>query len=528
MPKCKNQTQYNSAIQIDGKSLNFSIHQSSNPDYANRIEQLSIGELRINPRNARTHSKRQIKQIGASIVQFGFLNPILIDESGKVLAGHGRLAAAKVLGISEVPVVRIEHLNEAEKRAYVLADNKLALNAGWDSEVLAIELGELSLLLPVMDLDLDITGFSTGELDQILIDHEADASDPADDSEPDGEGADVTVFGDIWQLGNHRLLCGDARDEAGIDNLFGSKHAAMVITDPPYNVSVKGHVGGRGKVQHKEFAFASGEMSRKEYAEFLSQTIDQMVRVSADGALIYVFIDWRHVEALLQVGHNIGLELKNICVWNKTTPGQGSFYRSAHELIAVFHKPGAATVNNIELGKHGRNRTNVLTFAGVNTFQTKKGDDLALHPTVKPVAMIAEAIKDASRRKAIIFDPFSGSATTILAAEKVGRRCFGIEYEPHYVDVAIRRWQAFTGKDAVFIKTACSPDAITGVISAPVDQPANHPPPRSILPSKKSPRYEQSNSKRTTQNQLPRPHQVRWMVPLSLVMGVTIRQLERL
>ncbi|MBL4575416.1 MAG: site-specific DNA-methyltransferase [Opitutaceae bacterium] len=442
----------------DATPLSENIDQNlpGNKYLSGHIKLLSPEELHSNPRNARTHSKRQLKQIAASIGKFGFLNPILIDETGMVLAGHGRLEASKLLELAEVPVVRVEHLSTAEKRAYVLADNKLALNAGWDREMLAIELDDLAVLLPDLELDLDveITGFSMGEVDELVLDHEARSKDPADELADPDNCEDVTIRGDLWQLGSHRLLCGDARDAIGISNLFGSDRAELVITDPPYNVRIKGHVGGRGKTQHKEFAFASGEMSRSEFCEFLNQSLTQMMVISGDGALLYVFMDWRHVEELLQAGRDIGLVLKNICVWNKTTPGQGSFYRSAHELIVVFHKPGASSINNIELGKHGRNRSNVWTYPGVNTFKVGKNDDLTAHPTVKPVTMIAEAIKDASKRGAIVFDPFLGSGTTILAAEKVGRRCYGIEYEPNYVDVAIRRWQEFTGKDAVLLETA--------------------------------------------------------------------------
>lgn len=210
-------------------------------------------------------------------------------------------------------------------------------------------------------------------------------------------------------------------------------------------------MGGRGRTKHDEFAFASGEMSEEEFGTFLQDSMKVMRDHSDDGALLYLFMDWRHIEVLLSVGRELRLTHKNICVWNKTTPGQGSFYRSAHELVAVFAKPGDTSTNNVQLGKHGRNRTNVWTYPGVNTFQTGKAGELSLHPTVKPVAMIAEAIKDASKRRDIVLDSFLGSGTTLLSAEKVGRRCFGVEYEPKYIDVAIRRWQQMTGKDAVLI-----------------------------------------------------------------------------
>lgn len=413
------------------------------------LEYVATEKLTPNARNARTHSKKQIHQIAESVRQFGFNNPVLVDDAYEVIAGHGRLLAAQELGILEVPVVCLSHLSEAEKRAYVLADNKIALNAGWDGELLAVELGDLAVLLPETDLALEITGFDTGEIDIILTDFDDPEPSPdKQDDVPTPSETAVSHHGDIWQMGPHRVLCGDVRNPEGVAALWADERADQVITDPPFNVRVQGHVGGRGKTRHSEFAFASGEMSGDEYRSFLRDSISVMVDHSKDGALLYLFMDWRHIELLLSVGRELGLCLKNICVWNKTTPGQGSFYRSAHELVAVFAKPGNPTTNNVQLGRYGRNRTNVWTFPGVNTFQAGNEGDLALHPTVKPVAMIAEAIKDASRRGDTVFDPFLGSGTALLAAEKVGRRCYGVEYEPRYVDVAIRRWQEMTGKDA--------------------------------------------------------------------------------
>jgi DNA modification methylase len=416
-----------------------------------KIDRVSVERIKPDPGNARTHSRKQTNQIANSIGQFGFTNPILVDEKSVIIAGHGRLEAARQLGLTKVPVIRIHHLNKAQKRALMLADNKIAENAGWDFELLAAEFEELSVELPDLGFDLELTGFSTGEIDSILDDHEGRSSEPAEIIEPINGHPPVSQRGQLWQLGKHRLICGDSRDPNTASSLFGDELAIMVITDPPYNVRIKGHVGGRGKVKHQEFAFASGEMSDEQYQQFLKQTLQNIVRVSTEGALIYSFIDWRHVEGLLTCGRGLRLILKNICVWNKTTPGQGSFYRSAHELVVVFQKAGANSINNIELGKYGRNRTNVWSYPGVNTFRTGKRDELAIHPTVKPVGMIAEAIKDASRRNDVVFDPFIGSGTTILAAEKVGRRCYGVEYEPKYVDTAIRRWQELTGKDAVLL-----------------------------------------------------------------------------
>jgi len=457
-------------------SKNFRSHKShgatdeprNNPSVHRHLEYVATDKLTPNARNARTHSKKQIRQIAESVRQFGFNNPILIDDAYEVIAGHGRLQAAQELGIHEVPVVRLSHLSEAEKRAYVLADNKIALNAGWDGELLAAEIGDLAVLLPDIDLDLEITGFETGEIDLLLTDFEESGSSSAkEDRVPMPKETTVSQPGDVWHLGRHRVLCGDSRDAKAVAALWAERQADLVITDPPFNVRVQGHVGGRGKIKHSEFAFASGEMSEDEYRKFLRDSLDVMAGRLTDGALLYLFMDWRHIELLLSVGREHGLSLKNVCVWNKTTPGQGSFYRSAHEFVVVFGKPGQSPTNNVQLGRYGRNRTNVWTYPGVNSFQAGKGGDLALHPTVKPVAMIAEAIKDASGRSESVFDPFLGSGTTLLAAEKVGRRCFGVEYEPRYVDVSIRRWQQVTGKDAVLAhRVSATGEADAGIDSS--------------------------------------------------------------
>jgi DNA modification methylase len=423
-----------------------------------KIIQRAINSLRRNPKNARIHSKKQVRQIVDSIRAFGFISAILIDEHGFILAGHGRWEAAMSIGMTEIPVIVVDHLTDAEKRLFAIADNKIALNAGWNEDLLAIEAGELSVAFSEHEVGFhfEITGFSPGEIDRMLTNHESDERDPADVFEPEA-GSPVSSRGDKWLLGgNHQILCGDAQSTDDMARLNGGASIGLVITDPPYNVPVQGHVGGRGQVKHDEFAFASGEMTDLEFEHFLFVTIGLMISCCRLGALVYVFMDWRRIEILLKACRRLGLDLRNICVWNKTTPGQGSFYRSAHELIAVCQIPGGKAINNIELGKHGRNRSNVWNFPGVNNFRTGESDERSIHPTVKPVAMIAEAIKDASRRGDVVLDPFLGSGTTLLACEKVGRVCHGLEYEPRYVDTAIRRWQDFTAGDAILIATGSS------------------------------------------------------------------------
>ena len=406
----------------------------------------SLGDLKPFERNARTHSKRQIGQIAKSIRRFGFVNPVLVDDGGGVVAGHGRIEAARILGISEVPVLSLGAMSTAERRAYIIADNRLAELAGWDNDLLASELGELQSLID--DIDFECLGFDQGELDALL----ASADDKgAGDAVPDIDESSpvVTRTGDIWILGRHRLICGDSRDPAVFDRLMAGEKAAMVFTDPPYNVPVNGHVCGLGAVKHAEFAMASGEMNESEFATFLETVLGNSARVSADGSIHYVCMDWRHMRELLKAGDAVYSELKNLVVWNKDNGGMGSFYRSKHELVFVFKKGSAAHINNFGLGEKGRYRTNVWDYAGVNSLKKSRAEELAMHPTVKPVAMVADAIRDCSNSKDIVLDAFSGSGTTIIAAEQTGRCGYAVEFDPKYVDVAVRRWQALTGGKAV-------------------------------------------------------------------------------
>jgi len=435
------------------------------PEFAHLVDQLavvyrSVGELVPYANNARTHSERQIAKIAASIRSFGFVNPILIDASGGVVAGHGRLEAAKRLGMAKVPTIRLDHLSEAERRAYVIADNRLAELAGWDRDLLKIELGDLVEidLRGELDIDIDVIGFETAEID-ILIDGapEPEIEDPADATLEGAEiGPSVTRPGDLWILADHRILCADALKPESYARLMGEEQARLVFTDPPYNVPIDGHVCGLGGVKHREFAMAAGEMSQREFTAFLETALGELAGACLDGALLYVCMDWRHLHELLTAGRSAGLDLINLCVWNKNNGGMGSLYRSKHELVCVFRSGDARHVNNIELGKHGRYRTNVWDYAGVNTFRKGRMDDLAAHPTVKPTALVADAIKDCSRRGEIVLDAFLGSGTTVLAAEKTARRARAIEIDPQYVDVAIRRWQALTGDAAIHESTGQS------------------------------------------------------------------------
>ena len=425
-----------------------------------RVQQIPTGTIKHNPRNARTHSKKQVAGIADSIKIFGFVNPVLVDDNGTLIAGHGRLEAAKILGMEAIPAIQLVGLTEAQKRALMLADNKLAEGARWDRKQLALELPELTELLIQEDLDISLTGFEAVEIDQLVSDFEEDASDPADELNPAwNRGGAVSKAGDVWFLGDHRLLCGDARNLGDLRRLMNKRHAAAAFLDPPYNVAVK-RVVGRGRTKHAEFAMASGEMTSAEFIAFLRAVLAGAAAVSRDGAVHYVCIDWRHLRELLEAGRLTYDDMLNLVVWAKSNAGQGSFYRSQHEMIAVFRVGGTQHLNNVELGRHGRNRSNVWHYAGVNTFRAGRMDELRIHPTVKPVALVADALKDCTRLGDAVLDTFCGSGTTIMAAERVGRHAYGLEVEPTYVDAAIRRWQAFTGKDAVHAEVGRSFDAI--------------------------------------------------------------------
>ncbi len=411
------------------------------------IESRSPESLRPYARNARRHSKKQVRQIADSIQRFGFTNPVLISDDGEIIAGHGRVEAAKLLGLESVPTLRLSHLSETERRAYVLADNKLALNAGWDQEFLAIELQALIDL----DFDVTLTGFSLAEVDMTLDavqDSDPEAVIGPEDEIPPVAGHAVSRMGDLWILGRHKLICGDARSAADYQSLMGGEVADLIFTDPPYNVAIDGHVSGLGRVRHREFAMGVGEMSDQAFTEFLTQTLGEAARVSRDGAIAFVCMDWRHMGELLSAGKAVFSELKNLCVWNKTNGGMGTFYRSKHELVFVFKIGTAPHVNSFGLGDTGRYRTNVWDYPGISSMGAGRDEAQAMHPTVKPTDLVADAIKDCSRRGAIVLDPFAGSGTTLIAAETCGRSARVIEYDPLYCDTIIRRWERLTGKSA--------------------------------------------------------------------------------
>jgi DNA modification methylase len=435
-------------------------HRISMKESLTGVQTMPLGQIKPNPDNPKTHSAKQIRQIANSIVAFGFTNPILADEYGEILAGVGRYEAAKLLGLTNVPVIVVTGLSRAKRRALVIADNKIAENSGWDRERLAIEIPELTELLSAEGLDISILGFEPVEIDQLQTDFEEESSDPQDSIEPKWfDMPRISQPGDLWVLGNHRLMCGDARCADHISKLMTSCRADMAFLDPPYNVRIAGVVG-RGRTKHSEFAMASGEMSPPDFVRFLSTVLDAAAAASREGAVHFVCMDWRHIGELLAAANPVYGAALNLVVWAKTNSGQGSFYRSAHELIGVFRVGKTAHLNNIELGRHGRSRSNVWHYAGVNSFRAGRMDELRSHPTAKPVALVADAIKDCTRRGDIVLDTFCGSGTTIMAAERVGRHARTVEIEPRFVDVAIRRWQAFTRRDSIHAVSGLSFDEI--------------------------------------------------------------------
>src|SRR5712675_1830576 len=450
------------------------VREAANQAVTGRTKHLKIlfrpiHEVKPDPKNPRVHSKKQIRQIAASIEAFGFNVPILTDREGNVVCGHGRLSACRELGWSEVPTLCLDHLTPAQARAFMIADNRLTEIATWDDRLLAQQLKELSLL--GLDFNIEVTGFEMGEIDlriASLDDPIEPTDDPADMVPEVPAGPPLGKVGDLWLLGPNRVLCGDARDPAAFAAMMGEERAATAFTDPPYNVPIDGHASGLGAIHHRSFPMASGDMNRNEYTTFLGQAFRNLAAFSGDGALHFICMDWRHIEELMAAGHGVYGELKNLCVWVKDNGGMGSLYRSQHELVFVSKQGRGSHRNNVQLGQFGRNRSNVWRYPGANSFARcgEEGNLSALHPTVKPVAMVADAILDCSARGDVVLDAFLGSGTTVMAAERTGRRCCGLELDPAYVDTIVRRWQALTGGSARHVASGRSFDDLACEVEA--------------------------------------------------------------
>mgnify|MGYP002623699536 FL=1 len=411
------------------------------------VTEIDINKIKPYKNNPKSHNKKQISQIMDSIKEFGFINPILIDENSEIIAGHGRYLAAQAMNMTNIPAIVLSHLSSVQKRMYRIADNKLTELGKWSPELLEIEFKELSVLNT--SIDLEITGFETEEIDKFILSGNKQ-SDPKEEKVPMLSDADKRCSnGDIWQLGRHFLICGDALKSETYATLLGNNRAQMILTDPPFNDSVA-DIGSMGKIKHDEFAMASGEMSSDEFTKFLMTFMQHAKNYSVDGSLHYLFMDWRHVLEISTAAAKIYDELKNICIWVKNNGGMGSLYRSQHELCFIYKNGKEPHINNINLGAHGNYRTNVWQYAGANG-SAEGRENLKLHPTVKPVSMLKDAILDVTKRGDIVLDCFLGSGSTMIACEQVGRTCYGIELEPKYCDVTIKRYEQLTGEKAIKI-----------------------------------------------------------------------------
>ena len=430
-----------------------------------QIDYLPTDSIRPNPKNPRKHSRKQIGQLCSIISECGFIGTIIIDKNGIIVAGHGRWLAAQELCMPEVPVLRVHHLSDTQLKAFMIADNKLTDNSSFDPVIL----GEiLQVLTCDLAFDTRITGFDMGEIDAMIESAQpADGDDDLLGSSPIVPDTPITKLGDLWIIGQHRAFCGNSLEDASFQTLMQGERADLIFVDPPYNLPINGHVGGLGKIKHPEFAMGYGEMATDQFGTFLAAALDLLAKHSVDGSIHYVCMDWRHMGELLAAGKKVYSEFKNLCVWVKDNGGMGAFYRSKHELVFVFKKGTAAHKNNFLIGQH-RYRTNVWDYPGANSFarNNSEGNMLEWHPTTKPVAMIADAIMDCTDRKGIVLDSFSGSFSTMIAAERTGRIFRGIELDPHYVDVGIRGWQKLTGNKARHAQTGRLFDEITAEVEA--------------------------------------------------------------
>lgn len=399
---------------------------------AKKIENVSTDDLMPYARNSRTHSETQVAQVAASIQEFGFTNPVLIDVDNMLIAGHGRVMAAKKLGLKTVPAIRLGYLSEAQKRAYVIADNKLAINAGWDDEMLALELSELQDL----DFDLALTGFDDDELNALFDDQaEEEQGQTEDDAVPKPPKTPVSKLGDIWVLGNHRLMCGDSTSLDAVDLLLQNGTADMVFTDPPYLMDFTGGVNedGSKSFNASHGAIKNDKMSKSDGDDFLD-AINSIIKIKVIGAFYITFyrlgID-RYYESFKRTG----LQCRSLIIWDK-----GNHTLSKSDYMSMYEPMfyGWVQDHNFYGGNNGMDIWRIS--------RTKKND---LHPTMKPVELVEKAICDGSIRNQIVLDIFGGSGTTLIACEKLKRQARLMELDEKYVDVIINRWQDFTGKQAV-------------------------------------------------------------------------------
>jgi DNA modification methylase len=445
------------------------MENSSHGDIVHR----PISSLKPNPRNARTHSKRQIRKIASSIDAFGFIGHILIDTEGTIIAGHGRLEAAKLLKMETVPTLCISHLTPEQIRAYMIADNRLAELAGWDDGILAIEFQDL--MSPDLQFDVLQTGFEAPQIDMIIMKQRAAEDEEYDDQViMDEDEPIVSRPDDLWLAEGHRIYCGNALEPESFVHLMQGDVADVVFTDYPYNVKISGNVSGLGKHKHGEFAMGSGEMDDPQFVDFMRTASTRLTENARDGSVHFQCMDWRGADKLQLANKGLYSKLLNVCVWNKDKGGMGALYRSKHEFVFVYKQGDAPHVNNIELGRHGRNRTNVWDYPSANSMMNRDGGMLTKHPTPKPVAMVADAIRDCSNQRDIVLDPFGGGGSTLMAAERTGRIARIMEIEPRYVDVMIRRWAQKTGNQVTLAASGMPFLAVAAARAADAGKEAIH------------------------------------------------------
>ena len=406
-----------------------------------QIELCPLDQLKSHVRKLRKNDSAHVREIANSIARLGFNVPLLIGKDNIVVDGDSRVEAAKLLGLSSAPCIRVDHLDETEQRLLRLAVNRLAEKGIWDIGELEAEFKELI----IADAPIEISGFGLDEIDQLVIGADEDGCEAGDLAPLPGVPA-VARVGDLFLLGSHRLICGDATDPAVIRRLMRTDVARMVLTDEPFNVAIGGHVTGG---EHREFVMASGEMTDAQFLKFNQKWMDAVLPHLMDGGILGTFIDWRGLPIAHAAATALGLTPLNLVVWTKTNAGMGSLYRSQHELLPLFKKGDAPHVNNISLGKRGRHRTNVWTYPGASSLGSDARKGLQDHPTVKPTPMLQDALIDLTNRGDIILDPFLGSGSTLIAAENTGRECRGVELDPLYVDVIIRRYETATGANVI-------------------------------------------------------------------------------
>lgn len=424
-----------------------SSHATRN-DSLPRLELVNIGldELHVPARKVRKHDPAHMREVAASIRTLGFCVPVLVGKDNLVLDGEIRVEAAKLLGLTAVPCILVEHLTDVEQRTLRLAVNRLSEKGRWDLGELRIEFKELILT----DAPIEFSGFSLDEIDQIVLGDEAETAEQGPLA-PEPEAIAVARPGDMFRLGAHRVICGDATDPAVLARLMSSDPPArLILTDEPYNVPIAGNVTGTA---HREFPMASGEMSDAEFLTFNNNWMSAALPFLCDGGVFGTFIDWRGYPTIFAAASKLALNPLNLIVWAKTNAGMGSLYRSQHELLPLFKKGDAPHVNNVELGKKGRWRSNVWTYPGASSLGSDARRGLEDHPTVKPAIMLADAVLDLTNRGDIVIDPFLGSGSTLIAAERTGRSCRGIELDPLYIDVILRRYQTETGHSAILEET---------------------------------------------------------------------------